>query len=366
MEHNSYYNPGGLSGAGVINTPRWRSAQCPSTNAHGTANGVARVYAALISPADPAIVDPAALEEAIAEQVYGQEPGPAPAVPLRPRLSAHPARTARRTRPGHVRPLRRRRFARLRRPRKQDRLRLRDEPDGPALAEPPHPRPGGRRLRIPGAVTFPERRRLTVVVMGDVAPARRKYPRALSLTIVTLAVLAAGMVFTVLNTSRIGPARVGLSAVLCAAVLLYAASGRVITSRRPDNAIGWLLGSIGLAVAVSMFAEQYALYGVATAPGAVPAAKAVGCAAAARRLRDRVPAVPHRAAVPRRPPAVAALAAGAVGDVRRVRRLGHPAVPGRRHRHRRAHQRAAGRATPPTGTRWASCPATAGTAACSR
>jgi hypothetical protein len=103
----------------------------------------------------------------------------------------------------------------------------------------------------------------------------------LSLTIVTLAVLAAGMVFTVLNTSRIGPARVGLSAVLCAAVLLYAASGRMITSRRPDNAIGWLLGSIGLAVAVSMFAEQYALYGVATAPGAVPAAKAVGCAASA-------------------------------------------------------------------------------------
>ena len=76
-------------------------------------------------------------------------PGPAPAVPLRPRLPAHPARTAHRPRPGHVRPLRRRRFARLRRPREQDRLRLRDEPDGPALAEPPHPRPGGRRSTNP-------------------------------------------------------------------------------------------------------------------------------------------------------------------------------------------------------------------------
>jgi CubicO group peptidase (beta-lactamase class C family) len=71
MEHNSYYNPGGLSGAGVINTPRWRSAESPSTNAHGTARGVARVYAALISPANPAIVDPGALEEATTEQVYG-------------------------------------------------------------------------------------------------------------------------------------------------------------------------------------------------------------------------------------------------------------------------------------------------------
>ena len=73
MEHNSYYNPGGLSGAGVINTPQWRSAECPSTNAHGTASGVARVYAALINPANKAVVDPAALEEAITEQVYGQD-----------------------------------------------------------------------------------------------------------------------------------------------------------------------------------------------------------------------------------------------------------------------------------------------------
>ena len=71
MEHNSYYNPGGLSGAGVINTPRWRAAESPSTNAHGTACGVARVYAALIGRT--AIVDPAALKEAAAEQVYGQD-----------------------------------------------------------------------------------------------------------------------------------------------------------------------------------------------------------------------------------------------------------------------------------------------------
>jgi hypothetical protein len=120
--------------------------------------------------------------------------------------------------------------------------------------------------------------------MGEVRPARRlrrHQAAAWGLTVLTLAVLAAALAFTVLNTSRIGTARVGLGAVLSAAVLIYAASGRLITSRRPDNAIGWLLGSIGLAVATSLFAEQYALYGVATAPGAVPAAKAVGCLAAA-------------------------------------------------------------------------------------
>ena len=118
--------------------------------------------------------------------------------------------------------------------------------------------------------------------MGEAGPVRRSgthQAAAWGLTVLTLAVLAAALVFTVLNTSRIGMGRIGLGAILSAAVLLYAASGRLIASRLPDNAIGWLLGSIGLSVATSMFAEQYALYGVATAPGAVPAAKAVGCLA---------------------------------------------------------------------------------------
>jgi len=114
--------------------------------------------------------------------------------------------------------------------------------------------------------------------MGATRPARRprKGTAAWGLTILTVAVLAAALVFAALNISRIGAARVGLEAILSAAVLLYAASGRLITSRQPDNAIDWLLGSIGLAVATSLFAEQYALYGLATAPGAVPAAKTIG------------------------------------------------------------------------------------------
>ena len=182
----------------------------------------------------------------------------------------------------------------------------------------------------------------------------------------TLAVLAAALVFTVLNTSRIGMGRIGLGAVLSAAVLLYAASGRLIASRRPDNAIGWLLGSIGLSVATSMFAEQYALYGVATAPGAVPAAKAVGCLAAVGAFATVlllfyiVLLFPDgHLPSPRWRPVLWAMVVVFAG-------LGHPAVPGRHDRHRRAHQRAAAPATPPTRTRWASCPATAGTATCSR
>jgi hypothetical protein len=122
-----------------------------------------------------------------------------------------------------------------------------------------------------------------VVIMGEAGPSRRsrKHLAAWSLTMVTLAVLAATLVLAALNTRRTGISRLGLDAVLSAAVLLYAASGRLIANRRPDNAIGWLLASIGLALTTSMFAEQYAVYGLATAPGAVPAPKAVGCAAAA-------------------------------------------------------------------------------------
>lgn len=48
MRWFTYFNPAGFSGAGGwINDRRWRSAELPSTNAHGTARGVARIYAAL-------------------------------------------------------------------------------------------------------------------------------------------------------------------------------------------------------------------------------------------------------------------------------------------------------------------------------
>jgi CubicO group peptidase (beta-lactamase class C family) len=46
----SYFNPPGYSSVGVVNTERWRSAEVPSTNGHGTAQGIARLYAALTAP----------------------------------------------------------------------------------------------------------------------------------------------------------------------------------------------------------------------------------------------------------------------------------------------------------------------------
>jgi CubicO group peptidase (beta-lactamase class C family) len=76
MTHCAYFNPVDGSGAGVINTPAWRSAEIPSTNGHGTARGVARVYAALAAGGaidGVRVVSAGTLAAATVEQVYGMD-----------------------------------------------------------------------------------------------------------------------------------------------------------------------------------------------------------------------------------------------------------------------------------------------------
>jgi CubicO group peptidase (beta-lactamase class C family) len=87
-----YTNPPGYSSMGVVNTPQWRSAQVPSTNGHGTATGIARVYAALLEP--NRLLSPDLLVEATRAQSTGYCPvldddvsfglGFKPTVPRRP------------------------------------------------------------------------------------------------------------------------------------------------------------------------------------------------------------------------------------------------------------------------------------------
>jgi CubicO group peptidase (beta-lactamase class C family) len=76
MIRNAYFNPAGLSGMGVVNTAAWRAAEVPSANAHATAAGIARVYAALAGGGTVngvRVVDPGALADAAAEQVHGDD-----------------------------------------------------------------------------------------------------------------------------------------------------------------------------------------------------------------------------------------------------------------------------------------------------
>jgi CubicO group peptidase (beta-lactamase class C family) len=69
MTMMSYFNPPGYCSAGVVNTPEWRRAEIPATNGHGSARGVARVYAALIEPGR--LLSPDLLEEATRPQSEG-------------------------------------------------------------------------------------------------------------------------------------------------------------------------------------------------------------------------------------------------------------------------------------------------------
>ena len=76
MRLAAYRNPPNLSGQGIINTREWRAAEVPSTNGHGNARAVARLYSALATNGEldgVHIVSPATVEMAIAEQVYEED-----------------------------------------------------------------------------------------------------------------------------------------------------------------------------------------------------------------------------------------------------------------------------------------------------
>lgn len=76
MTVRAYVNPPDFSGFGVVNTAAWRSAEIPSANAHATAAGIARIYAALAGGGQlggQRVVDSSALSAAAEEQVYGED-----------------------------------------------------------------------------------------------------------------------------------------------------------------------------------------------------------------------------------------------------------------------------------------------------
>jgi hypothetical protein len=59
------------------------------------------------------------------------------------------------------------------------------------------------------------------------------------------------------------------------AFLLFGWFGALIVSRRPGHPIGWILCALGLMSGFGAFAIEYAVYGLITHPGAVPAAATV-------------------------------------------------------------------------------------------
>lgn len=72
MVFGGYFNPPGYSSHGVVNTSAWRGAEVPSTNGHGSASGLARLYAALIGPRP--MLSNSLLDEATRVQAAGPCP----------------------------------------------------------------------------------------------------------------------------------------------------------------------------------------------------------------------------------------------------------------------------------------------------
>jgi len=76
MRFNTYRNPPELSGTGVVNTQAWRAAEVPSTNGHGNARAVARLYSALAGDGTVDgvhVLSPDTIARAIEPQVDGDD-----------------------------------------------------------------------------------------------------------------------------------------------------------------------------------------------------------------------------------------------------------------------------------------------------
>lgn len=69
MNALAHFNPPGYSSIGLVNTPAWRALPLGSTAGHGSATGIARLYAVLLEPGR--LLSPALLAHATAPRASG-------------------------------------------------------------------------------------------------------------------------------------------------------------------------------------------------------------------------------------------------------------------------------------------------------
>jgi two-component system, NarL family, sensor kinase len=108
--------------------------------------------------------------------------------------------------------------------------------------------------------------------------ARIAKPLAWTLWLFTLAFIAAGIVLAILNRATLSADPITLYSILILSALSFATVGALIARRHPRNAIGWLFCAIGLFFGGVVLSEEYAIHGLAVAPGSLPAADLVGYA----------------------------------------------------------------------------------------
>jgi signal transduction histidine kinase len=89
---------------------------------------------------------------------------------------------------------------------------------------------------------------------------------------VALVSTAFGLLLLFPNRSTLGAGSLIILPFACLPGPAYTTLGALIASRHPRNPIGWILIALGFDNAISFFGSQYAILGLHTAPGSLPAA----------------------------------------------------------------------------------------------
>ena len=92
---------------------------------------------------------------------------------------------------------------------------------------------------------------------------------------VSLALTALGLFFLALNTSHPDVHVFDYWVEVTVLAVTFSTVGAVITSRRPENPIGWLFCATGVLVGVDHLSAQYAIYALLAAPGTLPGGEAL-------------------------------------------------------------------------------------------
>ena len=133
-------------------------------------------------------------------------------------------------------------------------------------------------MKLTAAPAGPGGQRLTTAADAITVPAGRRAARASAGLWAALVLAAfAGAALTILARGNLKASDLTANLGTTVAVVAYATLGMLIV-RRAGNLIGWLMLGEGAGLAFLNLASTYAVLGVATFPGALPAATVVGTA----------------------------------------------------------------------------------------
>ncbi len=81
----------------------------------------------------------------------------------------------------------------------------------------------------------------------------------------------ADLVLAFLNRAVTSADSIGLPGQMAVLGVVAATVGALVTSRVPDNCVGWLFCAVGFGLVLSIFTQDYAIRALVSAPGTLPA-----------------------------------------------------------------------------------------------